>query len=225
MSNYIKKALIKYQHPTLAHLQHSPHKHTPIMYGQQIQHTLIDNSPHSMKKKYTMYKTSWECFSTVHTQLILPLLTHTHCYCLKPSKRDHNRTTSLPLLDCVTTHSHATICYSASNMILAIHTNALYLSQPKAKSMAAAHFYFTKDYNRDFNNGTILTLSTIIKNFIASASKAELVALFYGYKHGILLRTALEEMKNCNNECKSPQTTSPLLNLPWKPCSPKHPST
>ena len=69
-------------------------------------------------------------------------------------------------------------------MILAIHTNASYLSEPNAKSFATMHFYLTNNNNPDLNNGAILTLSAIIKDVMASASGAELTALFYGCKHG-----------------------------------------
>ena len=39
-----QKALTKYQQPSLAQLQHSPHKHIPIKYAQITQKALIDTS-------------------------------------------------------------------------------------------------------------------------------------------------------------------------------------
>jgi hypothetical protein len=80
-------------------------------------------------------------------------------------------------------------------MILAVHTDASYLSEPGGKSRASAHFYLTNfTDDEDFNNGTILTLSSIIKHVMSSASESELAALYYGCKLAVPIRTTLEEM-------------------------------
>jgi hypothetical protein len=60
--------------------------------------------------------------------------------------------------------------------------DASYLSKPGGKSRAAGHFYLSNCNDKNFNNGTILTLSTIIKHIMSSAFKAELPALYYGCK-------------------------------------------
>ncbi len=77
-------------------------------------------------------------------------------------------------------------------MILAIHTDASYLSKPGGKSRAAGHFYLTNRNNEDFNNGAILT--PIIKHVMSSASKAKLAALYCGCKQAIPICIALKEM-------------------------------
>eukprot|EP00957_Ditylum_brightwellii_P047572 3613431-Ditylum_brightwellii.AAC.1 len=61
-------------------------------------------------------------------------------------------------------------------MILIVHSDASYLSASKARSRAAGHFYLANKDNEDLNNGAILTLSTIIRHAVASASEAELAA-------------------------------------------------
>ena len=78
-------------------------------------------------------------------------------------------------------------------MILAIHTDASYLSELGGKSRAAGHFYLTNRNDEDFNNGAILTLSSIIKHVMSSASEAELAALYYGCKQAAPIRITLEE--------------------------------
>ncbi len=98
------------------------------------------------------------------------------------------------LLDYVATHPNAGIHFHASDMILAVHTNASYLSEPGGKSRAAGHFYLTNRNDKDFNKGAVLTLSSIIKHVMSSASEARLVALYYGCKQAILICIALEEM-------------------------------
>eukprot|EP00957_Ditylum_brightwellii_P191540 14583630-Ditylum_brightwellii.AAC.1 len=64
-------------------------------------------------------------------------------------------------------------------MILTVHSDASYLPETNLRSRAAGHFFLTKQGNKEYNNGAILTLSTIIRHVVASASEAELVALFY----------------------------------------------
>ena len=110
------------------------------------------------------------------------------------------------LLDYVATHPNATIRYCASDMILALDTDGSYLSEPNAKSRAAAYFYLTKNNEPDFHNGAVLVLSAIIKHIMASASKTELAALFYGCKEAIPLRTTLEEMGHAQTR-PTPVTT------------------
>ena len=98
------------------------------------------------------------------------------------------------LLDYVASHPNAVLRYLASDMILAVHSDASYLSEPKARSRAGGHFYLTNANDEDFNNGAVLTLSTIIKHVMASASEAELAAMFYNSREAIPLRITVEEM-------------------------------
>ena len=98
------------------------------------------------------------------------------------------------LLDYVATHPNAGIRFHASDMILAVHTDASYLSEPGGKSRAAGHFYLTNRNDEDFNNGAVLTLSSIIKHIMSLASEAELAALYYGCKQAIPIYITLKEM-------------------------------
>eukprot|EP00957_Ditylum_brightwellii_P138921 10589348-Ditylum_brightwellii.AAC.1 len=86
------------------------------------------------------------------------------------------------------------LCFLASNMILTLHSDALYLSEKKAHSRAAGHFYLSRKYGKEYNNGAILTLSTIIKHVVASTSKAEIAVLFYNARDAVPLQVTLEEM-------------------------------
>eukprot|EP00957_Ditylum_brightwellii_P205386 15343655-Ditylum_brightwellii.AAC.1 len=79
-------------------------------------------------------------------------------------------------------------------MLLAIYSNASYLSETNAQSRAAGHFYLTKKNDKDYNNGPTFTLSTIIKHVVALASDAEVAALFYNAQEAVSLCVLLEEM-------------------------------
>ena len=79
-------------------------------------------------------------------------------------------------------------------MILALHSDASYFSEPNSKSRAAVHFFLGKRNDESFDNGAILTLFKIIKHVMSSASEAETAALFYNCKAEAPLRVTLMEM-------------------------------
>jgi len=97
-------------------------------------------------------------------------------------------------LDYCHTHPNAGVRFVASDMILALHSDASYLSEPNSKSRAAGHFFLGKINDESFDNGAILTLSKIIKHVMSSASEAETAALFYNCKAAAPLRVTLMEM-------------------------------
>jgi hypothetical protein len=97
------------------------------------------------------------------------------------------------LLDYVATHPNVDPLL-ASNMILAVHTNMLYLSKHNARSQASAHFYLTNKGDKEFNNGDILNLASIIKHVMSLASEAELAALYYSCKIAVPIQTTLDKM-------------------------------
>jgi hypothetical protein len=88
-------------------------------------------------------------------------------------------------------------------MILAIHSDASYLSEPKAQSRAGGHMFMAGDDEIPINNGAVLNISQIIKSVMSSAAEAELGALFINAKTAISMHTTLEELGH-------PQTQTPM---------------
>ena len=68
-----------------------------------------------------------------------------------------------------------------SKMILAVHSDASYLSEPDSKSHVGGHYFLIDQDSNAPNNGTILSLAAIIKHVVSSASEAELAALFNNF--------------------------------------------
>jgi hypothetical protein len=97
-------------------------------------------------------------------------------------------------LDYAATHQDAIITYQASNMVLAIHSDASYLSEPKAHSHARGHFFVSSNTKDPSNNGAVLNIAQIIKSVMSSADNAELGALYATAREAILQRQLLEEM-------------------------------
>ena len=97
-------------------------------------------------------------------------------------------------LDYAASQEEAVLTYHASDMLLAVHSDASYLSEPKARSRAGGHFYCSTGDEYPPNNGAVLTIAQIIKAVMSSAAEAEVGALFINAREAIPARAALEEM-------------------------------
>ena len=74
------------------------------------------------------------------------------------------------LLDYITTQEDVLITYTNSNMKLALHSDASYLSKPKARNLAGGHLFLSKEGTIPQNNSTILNFAHIIKHVMISAT-------------------------------------------------------
>ena len=83
------------------------------------------------------------------------------------------------------------VTYKSSYMILAVHIDASYFSETKARSRAGGHFFCSANEIYPENNRAILTVSKIIKAVMASASEAELGALYINAHEAVPLRHLL----------------------------------
>ena len=81
-------------------------------------------------------------------------------------------------------------------MILHIHSDASYLTEPEAHSRAGGHHFLGDKLNKGtpLPNGPILNLAKILRNVMSSAAETEVGALFLNAKEGTVLRTTLDEM-------------------------------
>ncbi len=109
----------------------------------------------------------------------------------------------LQFLDYAATQDDAILTYKASDMILAIHSNASYLSEPKARSQAGGHMFMAGNDKIPINNGAVLNILQVLKSVMSSATEAELAALFLNAKTAISMRTMLKELGH-------PQTQTPI---------------
>ena len=75
-------------------------------------------------------------------------------------------------MDYASTHPDAIITYRASEMVLAAHSDASYLIEPKARSRAGGHFFMSNNTTFPPNNGAVLNIAQIIKNVMTSAAEA-----------------------------------------------------
>jgi hypothetical protein len=98
------------------------------------------------------------------------------------------------LLDYCASQEEVVLTYHASNMVLAIHSDAGYLNQSKAQSRAGGHFFLSSDVQNPPNNGAVLTIAQIIDAVMLSAAEAKLGALYINAKEAVHVRRILQEM-------------------------------
>jgi hypothetical protein len=97
-------------------------------------------------------------------------------------------------LNYAATQEPAVITYRASDMVLAIHSDAGYLSEEGARSQAEGHHFLSENVTNPSNNGAIYNKASIIKSVISSATKAEIGALYINARKEVKVRNILEEM-------------------------------
>ena len=115
------------------------------------------------------------------------------------------------LLDYATSNPIAKIRYQASDMQLHTHSDASYLSEPKARSRGAG-FFFLSDRLSDPKlppttpppmNGALHIICKIMRNVMGSAAEAEIAAAYMTAREAVPIRTTLEELGH-------PQSATPI---------------
>jgi hypothetical protein len=195
MPNYVKKALKQFQH-IAGKLQHSPYPIVPIQYGPKMQYalqeltaSLLDNKA----KRFIQQVCGKLLFlgRAADSTLLCPI----SAIASQSSKPTTDRIQqTLQLLDYLATQEEAVLSYHTSNMVLAVHSDASYLSEPKARSRAGGHFVLSSDTTIPPNNGAELNIAHIIKNVMSSATEAELAGLYIMAHKAVYIRIILEEL-------------------------------
>lgn len=147
MPGYVKKALERFDHQPPASPQNSPYPHTRPNYGAKIQYaTDPDSSPELGKKekKFIQQVTGTLLYyARAVDSTLLTALSAIASQQVKPTERTMEKVKQL--LDYVATQEEAVLTYSASKMILAVHSDAGYINEPEARSRAGGHFYLSND--------------------------------------------------------------------------------
>jgi hypothetical protein len=98
------------------------------------------------------------------------------------------------LLDYCASQEEVVLTYHASDMVLAIHSDAGYLNESKAGSREGGIFFMSSNVQNPQNNGAVLTIAQIIDAVMSSAAEAELGALFINAKEADHMQWILQEM-------------------------------
>ena len=143
MPKYVIKQLVKYEHPMPKRPQHCPYSPNRIQYGKDNQNvTPEDNSPKldkNGKKRIQQVVGSFLYYARTVDITILMALSSIAAEQANPTENTMKRINQL--MDYMATHPDAVIRYKASDMILNVHSDASYLSAPKARSRAGGYFF------------------------------------------------------------------------------------
>jgi hypothetical protein len=209
MPGYIERALHRFQHPIPAIHEASPHQCEAIQYGAKKQYAAApDNSPaldaSDTKRIQEVLGTLLYSAHAVNPTMLCAIGKLTTQQTAGTKK---TMTALTQLLNYAASNQNATIRYIASDMILAIESDASYLSVTKGCSRAAGHFFFTNHRNTTnkqcTSNGAVHVLCQSMREVLSSAAEAELRALFHNSKEACPLRIALSKMGH-------PQPATPI---------------
>ncbi len=141
----VKKQLTKYSHIGPLKPQHCPYEPNPIKYGKDNQApSPLDKSPclnKAQKKCIQQIVGSFLYYARAVDPTILMALSEIALQQAAPTENTMERVNQF--LDYMWTHPDVIIWYLASDMILNIHSDASYLSAPKACSRAGGYFFLS----------------------------------------------------------------------------------
>ena len=153
----VKKYLKQFMHK-LQKEQHVPHPSAPIIYGRKIniplQHQLQRASitrikefiPHVCGKFLFLDR-------AVESTLLCPISV-IYSQSATPTKDTMQKTQQI--MDYIATQEEAVLTFVASDMKFAAHSDASYLSKPKAHSRTGGHFFLSSNSIIPQNNWSVL---------------------------------------------------------------------
>ena len=196
MPGYIEKTLKKFKHPTPTKKQNAPHRWDVPVYGQKIQYAKDEKDLPLLPAKEIN-----RCQQITGTLLYYAIAVDpTMLVALSEISATQSKATSETkekldwLLDYAASQPISKITYKASNMILHVHSDASYLSAPKARSRVGGHFFLNLGAQDPSINGPIHAVCKILKNVVSSAAEAEIAAMFENCKEATVIRTTLQEL-------------------------------
>ena len=176
MPEYVERALARFGHSILDKPQHQPHLHTIPTYGATVQYAKPEDTSRKLspqEKKFIQEVIGvFLYYGRAVDSTMLTALSAIASAQAEPTEETMERCKLF--LDYAATHQDAIITYHASDMVLVVHSDASYLSEPKAHSRAGGHFFLSSDVADPLDNGAVLNLAQLIKAVMSSAAEAKL---------------------------------------------------
>ena len=192
MPGYIKKALIRFGHTPPNKPQLQPHPHTVPTYGATVQYAKhIDQSSKATKEQQQYIQQVFGVLlyygGAVYSTILVALSSLASA---QAAPTEYTMELIKWLLDYVATNPEAILTYESRDMILAVHSDASYLSEASARSRVGGHFFCSSDVSDPPNNGAVLNISKILKVVMSSAVEA----LYINVNEAVPMRQLLAEM-------------------------------
>jgi hypothetical protein len=198
MPGYVARALQRFQHPAPTKPIYAPSHWIPPTFGTNNQLPTPEDASEPLQAAdklrlqeivgvFLYYARAVDCTMLVALNALASAPT-THA----------TAKAATHLLNYAATNPSAIVRFRSSAMILNVHSDASYLSAPKARSRTGGFFYLgelnTQTTAHPLINGAVHTPCTLLKVVVSSATEAEMGALFYNIKDAVLLRTSLQEL-------------------------------
>jgi hypothetical protein len=195
MPGYITKALTCFQHAARTK-QHQPFPSVHIQYGAKKQYVMqISTAPLLDAAGKKFIQQVCEKFLFLGHAVDATLLCQISAIALQPATlTEYTIAHTKQFLNYVDTQEEVVLTYNASDMKFDEHSDASYLSKPKARSQAGGHVFFSRDSTVPHNNCAVLNIAHIIKHVMTSATEAEVAALYITAREAVYLRIILEEV-------------------------------
>ena len=193
MPKYVTKVLHKFKNSLQKFLpdnkpEYSLHKHVETNHGQEVQYAEpADDTPILDSFDINLIQKIVGTFLYYGIAVDNTILVALRTIASEQSAATSNTAKKITqILNYLATNPDATIRYTQSDMVLWVHSDASYLSCPKARSRAGGmHFLSNKPPTphdpKKFKptlNGIVYVVCKILRNIMASAAEAELGALF-----------------------------------------------
>ena len=197
-------------------IQHCPYSPEPKKYGAEAQSPLQQDTSRKLTEKEIKQVQkivgSILYYARAVDMTVLMALSSIASEQTKGTKRTLEK--AYQVLDYLASHPDAVVRFRASDMVLNIHSDASYLSEPNARSRACGHFFMGTlpiDGTPIKLNGAFHTLCAILRFVVASAAEAELGALFLNCQEGKIFEPPLKIWDTPNQ--KYPCTA--IMQRPW----------
>ena len=196
MPDYIPEALKRFKRKKPKIWQGSPHQHTVPSYGAKQKFAETDsNEPVLGNEAKTFIQQVLGTFlyyaRAIDPTMLVALITITfeQAYPTRATMKKVDQ-----FLDYAASQKQAVLTYKASDTVLAVHSDALYLSEYKPSSRAGGHFFVSSDVSFPPNNGVMLNIAQIMKTIMSLAAEAEIGAMYVNAREAVPVRQSLNEM-------------------------------
>jgi hypothetical protein len=197
MIGYINDIRTRFGNPDPKKKKNSPHLHHEIIYGAKQQYATndVDTSPPLDATGIKWCQCEIGCLlyyaRAVDNKLLMTL---SAIGASQASATENTRNEINKLLNYCAAYPADGITYRASNMVLAAHSSASFLSKPKSRSRSGGHIFLSEDDPIPHNNGPLLYIARVTRSVCSSALEAEMGALYIVAQEMVPLRNMLNEI-------------------------------
>ena len=144
MPGYCEEALVRFRHE-LQKVMDQPHQHTVPVYGSTVQSTKPDDTTTPLDKFCKLFIQQVTGIFLYYARAVdgTMLMALSSIATAQSTPTEATMVKTKQFLDYAASHPDAVLTFKASSMVLAIHSDASYLSETKARSRAGGHFFMS----------------------------------------------------------------------------------